>query len=143
MKKTVFVIVLMAMALMLSSCGKNLFTKPEPIQPIQPKQEIQKEEKIEKEKTIKENIVVVKMDDARTMRSILQEILANGELVDKDIHAKRFGSYEYTWEMWIIKENTGDFHVAIIENGTLINISPANDLEDARRKFEPYGGWKD
>lgn len=131
MKRMLYVIVLLTMALVFSGCGKNFFTKETPIQPVQ---EEQKQDK---------DTFIIKVDNDRTMRIILQEILANGELVDKDIYVKRFGEYEYTWERWVIREGTGDFHVAIIENGILINISPANDIEDARRRFEPYGGWRD
>lgn len=149
MKRIAFVIVLLVMALALSGCVKDQFVKQEQPQIIkqeqpqiekkQPEAEKPKNNEAEKPKKEKKKPVAY----TRTMRIILQEILANGELIDKDIYAKRFGTYEYTWEMWIIKENTGDFHAAVIENGILISITPVDDLEDARRKFVPYGGWRD
>ncbi len=88
------------------------------------------------------NTFTVKIGENRNMSSILNDIMGNGELVNKDVHARNFGGYEYTWEMWLIKEATGDFHAVIIENGTLQDISPVNNLEDAQARFKPYGGWK-
>lgn len=141
MKKVTFIIVLLSIGLMYIGCAKDSYLEQETVLPAQD-QLIMEEEPID-ENVNDDNTFIVKMDNTRNMYSILQEILSNGTLIDKDIYAKRFGEYEYTWEMWVIKEDTGDFHVAIIENGILIDISPANDLEDAKIKFKPYGGWRD
>ena len=134
-------IIVMLMVVILSGCGYKFVKKEEVTNPTKP---IIEEQTKEDEQTQDGTTFTVKVSNDRTMRSILQEILSNGELINKDVHARRFGDYEYSWEMWLIKENrTGDYHSAIIENGILIDISPVNDLEDARKRFKPYGGWKD
>ncbi len=117
--KRLIVVMLLIVALALSGCG---FAK--------------------KQNVVKEDVVTMKMGDSRSLRNILDEILANGSLVDKDIYGRNFGAYEYTYELWVIREGTGDYHVAIIENGKLMDIAPCEGLEDTRAKFKPYGGWR-
>lgn len=86
--------------------------------------------------------MTVKVGETRTMHSILEEILMNGTIIDKDVYARNFGEYAYSYELWVIEEEGKDFHAVVIENGKLMDISPVNSLEDARKKFKPYGGWK-
>lgn len=130
MKKTALYLFLLVGVFVLCSCGYKVIKKPEPIKPV-PVQE-----------TKDDRTFTVKISSERSMDKIMQEMLSNGELLDKDVHARRFGDYEYRWEMWLIKEKTGDHHAIIIENGILMDISPVNSMEEARHQFKPYGGWQ-
>jgi hypothetical protein len=75
------------------------------------------------------------------LMDILNSLMATGTLLDRDIHGKRLGDFEYRWELIVIRDLTGDVHAAIIENGVLEKIEPVQSLEVAREKFKPYGGW--
>lgn len=94
--------------------------------------------------------LVVKMGKDRTNMVILQELLSNGEIINKDVHShswlawsakeQKYIEVDYNWEMWVIKTGE-DYHAAIFEFGRLVDIEPVKDLEDARIRFKPYGGW--
>lgn len=126
------IIVAFGFMLGLTSCGYKLIKKSDqPVQLI-----------IENPKPLEKNQVMVTIGEGRTLNIILNELLANGQIVDRDIFARDFGGCEYTWEKWIIKDRGGDFHAIIYENGKLTDISPAADLEEAHSKFKPYTGWR-
>lgn len=86
--------------------------------------------------------VKISVAEKRTLRTILDDMLSSGELLNKDVHGRKFGEHDYTWELLVIQEQTGDVQAVIIEDGVLITIAPVNDLEHARSKYKPYGGWK-
>ena len=132
MKTLTTIILIPLVILSLTSCGFRLVKNtPEPeavvIEPILDLEEV---------------YVKIPVAKKRTLRAILDDMLASGELLDKDIHGRKFGEHDYTWEMLVIREQTGDVQVAIIEDGVLILIAPVNDLEQARSRYKPYGGWK-
>ena len=131
MKTLTTVILIPLMILSLTSCGFSRFAKDTPESEMAVTEEVQTQE-------IYVKIPVKK----RTLRTILDDMLTSGELVNKDIHGRKFGEHDYTWEMLVIREQTGDFQAAVIEDGELILIVPVNDLEQARSKYKPYGGWK-
>jgi hypothetical protein len=140
--KTIIVILLsIALIVSFSGCGYRIVktdSQPEAVV----LQNESKPEAVVLRNESKPTEMTVKIGGNRKMPSILEEILVNGEIIDKDVYARNFGEYEYSWERWIIKERTGDYHVVVIENGKLKDIAPINDFEDARRKFQPYGGWE-
>jgi hypothetical protein len=131
MKTLTTVILIPLMILSLTSCGFSRFAKDTP----KPEAAV-----VEQDQAI---YVKIPVAQKRTLRTILDDMLASGELVNKDIHGRKFGDHDYTWEMLVIREQTGDVQAAVIEDGELILIAPVNDLEQARSKYKPYGGWKD
>ncbi len=128
MKTLTTIILIPLVILSLTSCGFR-FTKDTP----EPEAAVIEQEAI---------YVKIPVAEKRTLRNILDDMLASGELVNKDIHGRKFGEHDYTWEMLVIREQTGDVQAAVIEDGVLILIAPVNDLEQARSKYKPYGGWK-
>lgn len=138
MKKTVLLLI---SGLFLISCGDlSFFKKPENIQqPTQPTVEENKQEEI-----------VVKLGNKRTEMIILQELLSQGEIIDRDVHVRKTfknnqdGSYEpvtTSTEYWIIQTGE-DFHLAVFEQGILVRIEPAKNLETAHKMVKPYGKFK-
>ena len=129
MKTLTTVILIPLVILSLASCGfRNVKDTLEPEAAV-----------IEQDQAI---YVKIPVAEKRTLRNILDDMLTSGELVNKDIHGRKFGEHDYTWEMLVIREQTGDVQAAVIEDGVLILIAPVNDLEQARSKYKPYGGWK-
>jgi hypothetical protein len=139
MKNLTTIILISLIILSLTSCGyKIVKDTPEPVA------EVALAEPVQVLEPTPENEVYVKIPVAkkRTLRVILDEMLSNGELLNKDVHGRKFGDFDYTWELLVIRESTGDVQAAVIENGELILIEPVKDLEQARSKYKPYGGWK-
>lgn len=97
-----------------------------------------------------DDTITIKMGKNRTNMVILEELIARGEVIDKDVYShswlvwsakeQKYVEVNYNWEMWVIQTGK-DFHAAIFEFGRLVDIEPVKDLEEARSKFKPYGGW--
>lgn len=130
---TMAIIVLLVLALSFTGCGYKIVKKsPEPTADKPAASEL-----------------VVKTGKSRTNMVILQELLSNGDIIDKDVYSHSWlvpngTSYDevtYTWEMWVIQTGE-DFHAAIFEYGRLVDIEPVKSLEHARSAFKPYGGWR-
>lgn len=140
MKTFINAVICAFLAVALFGCFGYSITKNTP--PPEPVEKAVVFEKAAAAEEPEEDVIIIKMGKKRSLRTVLNEMLAEGELVDKDTYGRVFGEYEYTWELWIIEEDGGGFQAAIIEDGILIEIEPVDSPEDARKKHKPYGGWK-
>lgn len=143
MKKLLFFALAIAVVFMLSGCAGYTWVKktPEQIEDVKVAKVVEKKAK-----------EVGKERKDKTLQMILDELLKNGEEVDRDVHARTWvvpdgkGSYKevsYSWERLVVKSNdSDDYHAIIFEFGVLRNIEPVDDVADAKKKFKPYGGWK-
>lgn len=143
MKKLISVVICLFVSLTLSGCilGYKFTKDAPPPEPVPVAAGVAKKPVVVVEEA-DEDIIIIKMGKKRGLRAVLNELLADGELFDKDVYGRLFGEYEYTWELLLIKGENGDFQAATIENGILIEIEPVKDMEDARKKYKPYGGWR-
>jgi hypothetical protein len=132
MKTLTTVILIPLMILSLTSCGYKFVKDTPEFEMAATTEQVQNQEMY----------VKIPIAKKRTLRTILNDMLASGKLINKDIHGRKFGEHDYTWEMLVIREQTGDVQAAIIEDGELILIEPVKDLEQARSNYKPYGGWK-
>lgn len=76
------------------------------------------------------------------LRRILNGLLKNGEVNDRDHTSVRFADGSVlTREKWFLKDE-GDFlHAVFFEQGILIKIDQVKDKAEWE-KIEPFGGWR-
>lgn len=136
MKRTIASVILCAfIALALSSCGYRITKKtPEP--------EPAAQAEVAAEVEVDDDVIILKMGRKRGLQAVFDELSKTGALLDRDIHGRLFGKYEYTWELVVIRDPTDGVHAIVIEDGVVVLIEPVKSLEAARKKFKPYGGWK-
>lgn len=72
-----------------------------------------------------------------TQFGILDELMDGGKRLKREVTART----GYSWEKWLIKDNEGNFHVVIIENGIIEAIDPIGKKEEFS-KYKPFGGWR-
>lgn len=152
MKKISLILIVLLSLVLLAGCGaKNNVSKvdvpeltAEDLALLEEAKKAQaaQETDVTKKAETPEGYVKASVTEEGGLKAILAELNRTSTLLNRDIHGRKFGDYEYRWELVVLQDNNGDVHAAVIENGELILISPVKSLEEARTKFQPYGGWK-
>lgn len=143
-KKLMLIFLAIAVVFMLSSCtgGYKWVKQASPAEDAEIAAAVEEEAK---------DVKKVKKD--KTLQKIMEEVMADGEEIDRDVYGRVWivpdgkGGYKkvsYSWERIVVKDDNGnDYHAIIFEFGQLRKVEPVNNLEDAKKRFQPYGGWKD
>lgn len=146
MRKLALIVLAIAVVFMLTSCGGYKWVKQ-----ATPTEDVKTAVAVEKEAEVAKGEKGTKKD--QTLLNIMDELMDEGETVDRGVHGRTWiipdgkGGYKevsYSWERLVIKSKDGnDYHAIIFEFGQLRKIEPVKDVEDAKKRFKPYGGWKD
>lgn len=145
MKRLALIVLAIAIVFMLTSCGYKLVKQATPAEDMKTAVAVEREAEVAKaEKEAKKD---------QTLLDIMDELMDEGETVDRGVYGRTWiipdgkGGYKdvsYSWERLVIKSNDGnDHHAIIFEFGQLRKIEPVEDIDDAKERFKPYGGWKD
>ena len=83
-------------------------------------------------------------DDPDELRRILNGLLQNGKVRDRDHTSVRFADGStLTTEKWFLEDAGKFLHAILFEQGIIIRIDKVEDKAEWEEiKTEPYGGWR-